>query len=290
MGTPELTLDEAIQFFASLGLDGIEIIVETDGYKSAIPLEATGQEIAAVKRKVAAAGLAVAGLTPYLNLFNSLEEEVRQAECQSLKKVIDMAAALGAKNIRIYGGKLVQGEADEDGRKLVQLVKSMRECGDYSAPHGIRLNLENHFGTMTTTAEQTMAIVEAIGHPNVGVLYDQANLAFFPAEEYAEAISIQKRAIHYVHCKDLVYRDDVPVSPVFTMVSHVSQDERTVRSRIPGQGILEWPAILKSLADIGYGGWISLEYERRWGNADLPDAREGMPIAARYIRDLLSRL
>ena len=62
----------------------------------------------------------------------------------------------------------------------------MRECGDYGKPHGIRLVLENHFGTMTTTAARTAEIIKEIDHPNVGILYDQANIAFFPAEEYPE--------------------------------------------------------------------------------------------------------
>lgn len=290
MGTPEYTLFEAVDLFAKMGLDGIEIIIETDGYRCGFPLDATPEQICALKEKIAASGLKVSGLTPYLNLFNSLDETERQKECDDLKKVIDLARALDTKNIRIYGGKLVEGEEDPDGAKLAQLVKSMRTCGDYCAPDGVRLCLENHFGTMTTTAARTMEIVQAIDHPNVGILYDQANIAFFPAEEYEEAIDIQKDKIFYVHCKDLVYKGGKPEKPKFSMVSHVDPSERTVHSRIPGQGILDWPAILQKLKSVGYDGWVSLEYERRWIQTDLPEASEGMPQAAAYIRDILNTL
>lgn len=290
MGTPEYTLDEAIDLFAKMGLDGIEIIIQQDGYQCAIPLDASMDYVHEVRAKVDAAGLKVAGVTPYMNLYNSLDEAERQQACDELRRVIDMAVILGAESVRIYGGKLVDGEDDEDGKKLAQLVKSMRECGDYCKPHGIKLSLENHFGTMTTTAARTAEIIAAIDHPNVGVLYDQANIAFFPAEEYEEAIELQKDKIYYVHCKDLVYRGGVAQKPKFTMVSHINEDERTVHSRVPGEGILDWPAILKRLKEIGYDGWISMEYERRWQKIDLPDASEGMKRGGDYIRKIINEL
>lgn len=290
MGTPEYTLFEAIDLFAEIGLDGIEIIIQQDGYQCAIPLDASMDYVREVRAKVDAAGLKVSGVTPYMNLYNSLDETEREEACAQLRRVIDMAVILGAGAVRIYGGKLVDGEDDADGKKLAQLTKSMRECGDYCKPHGIKLVLENHFGTMTTTAAKTAEIIAAIDHPNVGVLYDQANIAFFPAEEYEEAIELQKDKIYYVHCKDLVYRGGVPQKPKFTMVSHINEDERTVHSRVPGEGILDWPAILKRLKEIGYDGWISMEYERRWQKIDLPDAREGMKRGGDYIRNIINQL
>jgi len=239
---------------------------------------------------VSAAGLQVAGLTPYLNLFNSLDETVRERECAGLRRVIDMAAILGAQSVRVYGGKFVDGETDEDGRKLDALVRSMRECGDHAARRGVVLSLENHFGTMTTSARETAKIVRLIDHPAVGILYDQANIAFFPAEEYPEAIELQKDKIFFVHCKDLVYRGGSPQKPIFTNVSHIDESVRTVHSRVPGDGILDWPGILKALKGIGYDGWISLEYERRWQKLDLPDASIGMPRGAQHIRGVLREL
>jgi len=290
MGTPEYALDGAIALFAQIGLDGIEIIVQTDGYRCAIPLAATDAEVLSAKEKVSRAGLLIAGLTPYLNLYNDLDEQVRQRECADLKRVIDMASLLDCHRIRIYGGKFVDGETDEDGRKLQALIKSMRECGDYAAERDVKLCLENHFGTMTTTATRTAEILREINHPHVGALYDQANIAFFPAEDYEEAIEVQKDRIFYVHCKDLVYRGGKPQKPKFTRVSSIDESERTVHSRIPGEGILDWPAILKKLKGIGYDGWVSLEYERRWQQIDLPDASVGMARGAEYIRNIIRKL
>lgn len=290
MGTPEYTLFEAIDLFKEIGLDGIEIIIQQDGYKCAIPLDATDEEVLAVRKKCDEVGLAVSGVTPYMNLYNDLDETARSEANAQLKRVIDMAEILGAKNVRIYGGKLVDGESDEGAKKLHNLIASMRECGDYCAPRGIRLVLENHFGTMTTTATKTAAIISAINHPNVGVLYDQANIAFFPAEEYPEAIELQQNKIYYVHCKDLVYRGGTPQKPKFTMVSHVNEEDRTVYSRVVGEGVLDWPGIIRKLKEVGYDGWLSMEYERRWQPQDLPDARYGMKKGGDHIRSIIQSL
>ena len=103
MGTPEYSLFEAMELFAEIGLAGIEIIIQTDGYKCAIPLDADMEYVKEVRAKADAAGLKVSGVTPYMNLYNSLNEAEREQSEQELKRVIDMAVILGDKNVRIYG-------------------------------------------------------------------------------------------------------------------------------------------------------------------------------------------
>lgn len=289
MATPEFTVPEALKFFSELKLDGAEVIIQSD-FISGIPLEASDAQVKEVRRLADDLALPIAATTPYLNLYNSLDEAVRQREQDGLMRVIDISAILGAASIRIYGGAFKDDETDPDGRKLAQLVKTLRACGDYAQSAGIVLSVENHFGTMATTVAKTMRVIRAIDHPAVGILYDQANLAFLPAEEYKEAISTQIGHINYVHVKDLVYRGRSPKPFRSDSVSHISEDIRTVFSRIPGDGILDWPAILQYLKDSGYDGWLSLEYERRWGKQDLPIATEGMPICVERMRKWLSEL
>lgn len=290
MSTPEFTVEEALEFFTSIGLKGAEVVVQT-GYKSGIPYEADDGYILSLKKKAESLGIQIVALTPYLSDYNSLDEELRLSECRGLKRVIDMAAMLGAGSIRIYGGSFKDDETDETGEKLAQLVKSLQDCGDHAQKYGIKLSIENHFGTMATTAKKTMKVINAVDHPAVGVLYDQANLAFFPAEEYKEAIDLQKGHITWVHVKDLVYRGGKPQQFRSDSVSHISEEIRTVYSRFPGDGILDWPAILRYLRDTdGYDGWLSLEYERRWGKTDLPPATEGLPVCVERLNTWLREL
>jgi sugar phosphate isomerase/epimerase len=163
----------------------------------------------------------------------------------------------------------------------------MRTLGDIAMKSGVTLIIENHFNTMTLTAAQTTDVLKEISHPAVGALYDQANLAFTLAEGYEEAIELQKDFIRYVHVKDLVFKDDKPEFNAFS-VSHPHENERNTISKVVGEGVIKWPEIIRSLERIGYDGWLSLEYERRWYPDQLPDASLGMKKGAKYLRDIMS--
>ena len=56
--------------------------------------------------------------------------------------------------------------------------------------------------------------------------------------------------------------------------------------RVVGEGIIEWPKILRRMKADGYDGWLSLEYERRWHPDDIPDASIGMKKSADYLKSI----
>ncbi len=288
MGTPEYTVLEALQLFHDIGLDGAEIVVQ-DGYRSGLPTECTKEELEQVKEKAKSLGLRIIALTPYNSHFNSLDEDMRQKEMESLRKVIGYAKYLGAEYIRIYAGNYVASDTDPDGKKLERLIASMKELGDDAAKEGITLVMENHFNTMTVSAAQSIQAAEAINHPNVGILYDQANLAFTLQEDYQTAIQLQTKKVNYVHVKDLKFKEG-NIAFVSDEVSHPKEEDRNVITRIVGQGSLDWPAILKLLWEHGYRGWLSLEYERRWHPDDIPDASIGMKESAQYLRKCFAEI
>jgi L-ribulose-5-phosphate 3-epimerase len=165
----------------------------------------------------------------------------------------------------------------------------MRCLADIASPLGITLVLENHFNTMTTGPRITHEIVEGIGRQNVKILYDQANICFLSGEDYTDCIDIQKGLIGYVHVKDLVFKNNNAGFKAGS-VTHVTEEERAVSSRIPGEGILPWDKIIRLLNDTGYDGYLSLEYERRWHPKDLPLAEIGMKQGAHYLHDILRNL
>ncbi|MDD2980125.1 MAG: sugar phosphate isomerase/epimerase [Hespellia sp.] len=282
MGTPEYTVLEAIELFGKIGLDGIEIVVQDD-YKSGLPTTCSKEVLDAVKDMAKEAGIKIIALTPYNSKFNSLDSEVRKAEKNEIRKVIGYAQYLGAKYIRIYAGNYAGNELDPDGKKRNYLIESMKELGDDAQKAGVTLVMENHFNTMTVSARQSMDAAAAIAHPAVGILYDQANLAFTLQEDYKTAIEIQMDKVRYVHVKDLQFKEG-NIDFVSDEVSHPKEEDRNVITRIMGEGSIEWPDILQMMYDRGYDGWLSLEYERRWHPDDIPDASVGMKKSAENLR------
>lgn len=288
MGTPEYSVPEALALFREIGLDGAEIVVQ-DNYHSGIPDHCPETELTAIRRRADELGLRIVALTPYFSRYNSLDDAVRREEMDGLRRIIDYARILDADYIRIYGGNFVQDERDPDGKKRRNLVESLRILGDDALAAGKKLVVENHFNTMTVSAAETASVVAEIDHPAVGILYDQANLAFTYREEYEEAIPLQADKILYVHVKDLRFKGEDRRFAAGD-VSHQKAEERNVVTKIVGEGILDWAGILALLAQHGYtDGWLSLEYERRWHPQDIPDAAIGMRRGADHLKKILGR-
>ena len=283
MGTPEYTVKEAIALFQTIGADGAEIVVQDD-YKSGLPTHAGLEELRDVRKCADDHCISIIALTPYNSKFNSLDAEERKSEIEAIGRVIDDCEVLGARYIRIYGGNLVAGDTEKYDEKWKHLVESLRVMGDMAAKKDVTLVVENHFNTMAVSAKNSADLIRDVDHPHVRILYDQANLTFTENEPYDVAIPLQQQYVAHMHVKDLEFI--AGKSFVSSDVSHPKESERNVVTKIVGEGVVPWPQILRSVRDLGYTGWLSLEYERRWHPADIPDASIGMKKSIEYLRSL----
>ncbi len=287
MGTPEYSLEEAARLFKKIGIDAIEIVFQ-EGYGCGLSMSTTDKEVLQYKKLFDEIGIQTVCITPYPSDYNSLNEQERTAANREVYRCIELCNILGAKYIRIYGGKQLTGDFTDYDAKLNMLCKSMRELGDQAGKYGITLVLENHFNTMTFDAASTCKVIQAIDHPSVKALYDQTNITFLYGEPAEIALPMQKGIIAYVHAKDMVFTSPGAKFEAAD-VTHVSKEERHVRSKIPGEGIIPWDYIVRTLTEYGYDGYLSLEYERRWHPDDLPDAAIGMKQGSEYLKKLIQK-
>lgn len=286
LGTPNQSLREALELFVNAGLSAAEVIYQND-YPPAIP--ETNPAIARHVRRIADdLGVTIVCITPYITDLNSLDHATRSHDRDRFRRCIDTATVVGAQRIRVYAGDFKPGDNDHD-LKWAHLVESLQQLGEYAASNDVVLCVENHFNTMTVSAADTVRLVEEVNSPGVGILYDQANLTFTHQEGYEEAIALQAKWIRHVHIKDLVFVD--PNRP-FTaqLVNRVSPEDRTVRSRVVGDGVMDWPAILHGLAAVGYDGTLALEYEYRWHPQDLPTPEIGFARSVKRIIPMLASI
>lgn len=286
LGTPHLDLAAALRLFAEAGLDGAEVIWQ-DGYRCAIPESDDGILAEATGRLARDLGLRLGCLTPYVTELNSLDDTIRDRDIKRLEACIATAQRLGCPRIRVYGGSLIGTPPTEEIEvRWRRLVDALRRLGDVAARSGVVLCIENHFGTMAVDAASTVRLVTEVASPGVGILYDQANLTFTHSEPHETAVDLQAAWIRHVHVKDLVFVDpDSPLRP--SAVATIDQAERHHRSRIIGDGILDWTAIVDRLVAHGYDGSYSLEYEYRWYPEDLPPPEVGIPESARRLRAIV---
>jgi sugar phosphate isomerase/epimerase len=284
MGTPSRTPAEAIELFARMGLPGIELIMQDD-YRSAVPTTVTKPVLREIRQRAADLGMEIAFLTPYITDLNSLDETTHRAQLDLLQRAIEVAVALGAPGLRVYGGKEVPEAAWQP--HFERLVAGLRIGGELAQAAGLTLAVENHQTTMTVSAQRTMEVVRAVGLKSVGVLYDQANLTHMHQEEFAEAMELQRGTIVHVHVKDFVEKPGRDRSSSGS-VAYMPAEGRAIITRVVGEGIVPWKQILTALRATGYDGWISLELEKRWYPDELPSEEEAFRRSADFLRRLLA--
>ncbi|MDQ0259501.1 sugar phosphate isomerase/epimerase [Sinomonas atrocyanea] len=285
LGTPGQTVPEALALFAAAGLDAAEVIYQ-DGYRSALPLR-DRRSAREARRASEDLGVPIVGLTPYTTGINALEEGQWRSAVDEFRGAIEIAQAVGAARLRVYAGSWHPGDRDH-GAHWDRLVAALRTLAPEASDAGVRLCVENHFGTMTQSAAETARLVREVDHEAVRVLYDQANLTFTHDEPYEEALRVQGDLIGHVHVKDLVFTDpDAPFQASET--ARVAASERAVRSRVVGEGVVPWAGILASLAALGYDDVLSLEYEYRWHPQDLPEPAVGFARSAAAVRAALAQ-
>ncbi|MBU6498570.1 MAG: sugar phosphate isomerase/epimerase [Rhodospirillales bacterium] len=187
------------------------------------------------------------------------EAGARASGIAYLRRCVDVAVACGAPIVGgpLYGTPLVFAgrppspiaEAARQAR-VARVVDGLQQAGDYAASHGVVLAVEplNRFETdFCNTARQAVDLVRDVDRPAIGVMLDTFHMNM---EEDDLPMAIRETGAHLVHFQ-------------------ANENHRGFL----GTGHLDWPAICRALASIGYGGAITLEPFRR------TDHRLSVPLA-----------
>lgn len=160
------------------------------------------------------------------------------------------------------------------------LAPRLDEMGRRLRARGLHLAYHHHMGTVIETEAEIDRLMAMTG-PEVGLLLDTGHLTFAGGDPAAAAERHAARVVH-VHCKDIrravmeeARRRDLPfldavLEGVFT---------------VPGDGCVDYGAVLPPLAAAGYAGWLVVEAEQDPAKAHpLTYARMGHDNLARFAR------
>lgn len=162
-----------------------------------------------------------------------------------------------------------------------RLTPRLNAIGDYLAGEGIRLAYHHHMGTPIQSTDDVARLMDATGD-HVGLLFDAGHCAFAEGDPLDWLDRWGERVVH-VHCKDV--RQAVVRRARNRNASFLDAVVDGVFA-IPGDGDLDFDAILGRLAEIGYDGWLITEAETD------PAISPSWPLAERsyrYLRDAAQR-
>ena len=176
-------------------------------------------------------------LTGGLNLI-SADPDVRRRTRLHLRDMVEVAAEAGA---RIIAGPIYSPVGYFSGRwrtvdEWKWAVEGHQSLGDVLAANNVTLAIEplNRFETyFLNTAADAVALVEQIGHPNIGILFDTFH-ANIEEKNVAEGYRTVGKYLKHVH---------------------TCENDRG----IPGSGHVEWKAVFEALRDLKYDGWLTIE-------------------------------
>jgi len=169
--------------------------------------------------------------------------------------------------------RLADGDWRDYGRRLTALAERM-------ADFGVGMAFHHHMGTIVESDAEVGRLMHAAG-PAVGLLYDCGHCVFAGGDPAALLRRHVGRVVH-VHCKDA--RKSV-------LDRARAADESFMQAvldgvfTVPGDGFVDFPALLAILADAGYAGWLVVEAEQDPAKAHpLTYARLGYQNITRMAR------
>lgn len=238
------------------GFDAVEIILADPNLLSAeeILREAmkNGLGISTISTGQAAA---MEGLS-----MMSASREVRERTVKRLMDDIDFSVELGRPNVTIGLIRGVGGLIDR-GIEYDLLKRETLTIADYAAKRGVRLNMEaiNRYEVRHLNAmEETAVFLRDIGEPeSVGILYDTFHSNIEDAD-MKETVRQYAGMISHVHFADS-------------------------NRRLPGEGHIDFPGIIRTLEKADYHGFVSLEV------LNTPSRDHIIENAGRNIGDIIRR-
>ena len=225
------------------GLDGLEIR-GVDGQNIA---EISLDKAREVRRKMDDAGLAVWSMGSPIGKI-PIESDAFAAHLDQLRHVLDLAAVLGAKNLRMFSFYVPEGRQAAFRGKVIDQVGQMLAAAEGS---GITLCHENEKGIYGDMADRCADLLNVF--PGMAGIFDPANFVQCGQDTLA-AWALLKDRIRYLHIKDAL--PDGRVVPSGHGIGHVPEILRDFRA-MGGQAVTVEPHLsvfdgLKGLERAGH--------------------------------------
>jgi sugar phosphate isomerase/epimerase len=247
--------------FAAVELRGLEGNLDLPSH----PVFAASR-IAQTKSEIRAHDLRIACVSSSAHMDEPTGPK-RALQISDAKRFIDLAAALDAPYVRVFGTDSSGDKSVAPGEELKErVVSGLKELGDYAAGHNVTVIIESHDRFVTSPVLRD--VLTRAGSDHVALLWD-AHHTFADGKEDPEfTVSQLGKWIRHTHLKDSV------------------PDGSGRKYVLTGRGDIPIKRQLAALQKIGYKGFYCFEWEKVW-HPDLTDPEIAVADYARVITNYL---
>jgi len=218
-------LATALQHVAWAGYKNVELAA-IKGMCEHLSLEGGPEHVREVRRLLDENGLRVTAM------------EAATTDRTRLDGLFGLAAELGIGIVNIGSGGTT---GDEEATKAS--IANIADLAKLAGQHGIKLAVKPHVGQAIYNGATALRLVGEVTELALGLNFDPSHL--FRADEQPQEVA-HRWGKHIItsHFRDCASRDRAVGPP---------------ETQIPGRGIVDIPATLTALAEIGYAGPLNLE-------------------------------
>src|SRR5947208_2621809 len=265
LGCPQWSWSQILDFAAARGYAAVELRgILTNMDLTKVP-ELAPEHIGDVKRQLAAHGLSMSCLGASAQMHD-MDPVKHAAQLDEARRFIDLARALGAPYVRVFGNEYVRDVPRDE--MLTHIAGALHSLGEYAKGKGVEVIIESH-GDFTDSPS-LLELLQRADSPSVALLWDAHHTFVSGKEQPEDTVRQLGRYIRHTHLKDSVA---------------AGNDRRYV---LTGTGDVPVKRQIAALVKIGYRGFFSFEWEKRvHPEIEEPEVAfaQYATVASEYLRD-----
>ena len=254
---PDFDWSDIYSMAKDLGFDGIEIRGIGDEISAVKAQPFKEDKLAVTLKKLAELRLEIPCLDTgcFLNIESEHDNAIRE-----VTDYIKLASKLSTPYVRILADQGPEPVSDVDDDYVVGVLKELATIAEEYET--VTLLVETN-GVYSDTM-RLKRLLDKTGSPKVAALWDIHHPYRYMGESPEETIRNIGSYIRHVHVKDSVMVNGEP------------------QYKIMGEGDMPLTAVFEALKELGYSGYISLEWVKRWAR-NLQDAGIVFPQFAHFM-------
>jgi sugar phosphate isomerase/epimerase len=260
LGCPDWTIEQVGEGARRSGYAGVELRL-LDG--EIIPPDLPADRRAEIKRALAGLEICCLGTSSRFSYPDPAERARNRADAE---RYLELAADLGCPMIRVFGGNLAPGQTLADG--VANIAAELRELAPAAERSGVAVVLETH--DAMSAGQAVHDVLAGVPSQAVAALWDSHH-PYRMGETVEQTWELIGARTRHVHVKDARRQGDG-----WQLLS-IGEGEVPVRD------------MLATLHAHGWGGWVSLEWEKKW-HPELAGPEEAFPRQADVLRRYLGEL